>query len=370
MNGPRWSCGPRRATLALLFLGAAAGMAALAACGDPAGTEDDAEDRILFLSDRAAPSHLDSIAPRYYRDVFSVPSGGGTPENLTGNAAPFGYPRLSPDQEHLALTADWDWCGILWLMDVNTGLLRQLTNLDQTERCSWDPRWSPDGARIAFSTNTPDSGLRKYESGLSWEVHVVNRDGTAELNITGNPSLEWESNYDRVHGWTPEGRVVLHSNRDGVMRIWTMDPDGSDPRPLFEAGYARPYWSPDGSKVAVWAGAEVLVLRADGTGAVNVSDHDAWDDLSWSAADPWSPDGTLLAFHSTRGPSGVYVVSGDGNQLRYVHEGRFNGWSPDGTQLLLTWSGDVYAVDPDGSNLFNLSDDPADDADPVWVRSR
>ncbi len=101
------------------------------------------------------------------------------------------------------------------------------------------------------------------------------------------------------------GRIAFVSDRggDGILQLWTMNPDGTDWRQLtFGPGNkAQPRWSPDGQRLLFVApgggenGLDVWLMNADGTGYVNLTQFPGDD------TDPaWSPDGRHLAFASTR----------------------------------------------------------------------
>ncbi len=91
------------------------------------------------------------------------------------------------------------------------------------------------------------------------------------------------------------GSIVFSSNRSGKWRIWTVRPDGSDPKQLIRG------------------------------------DHDGHD------VDPvFGPDGRSLAFSSTRGPSvGVFTASIDGSKLKRICDGDQAEWSPQGKSIVL-----------------------------------
>jgi serine/threonine protein kinase len=104
-------------------------------------------------------------------------------------------------------------------------------------------------------------------------------------------------------------KIAFVSDRtDEVLQIWTMNPDGTDPRQLtFDPGEkTQPKWSPDGSRLLYVApggmddfgnnlSLDLWVINADGTGIAKVTSFEGDD------TDPaWSPDGTQIAFTSTR----------------------------------------------------------------------
>lgn len=95
-----------------------------------------------------------------------------------------------------------------------------------------------------------------------------------------------------------------------------------------------------------------------------------------SAMPVWSPDGSKLAFYSSRsGTYQVWTMDADGSHQKMVsdgqHESFFPSWSPDGKQLAfqaLTDRNDydVFVVNADGSHLENLT--PDDRLDQSWPR--
>ena len=71
-------------------------------------------------------------------------------------------------------------------------------------------------------------------------------DGSSPLNLTNNPAT-WEP------AVTADGtRMVFASNRGGFQNLWVMGADGSHPMNVTDhpGEDAYPTWSPDGSKIA------------------------------------------------------------------------------------------------------------------------
>ncbi|MDF1501083.1 MAG: protein kinase [Anaerolineales bacterium] len=106
-------------------------------------------------------------------------------------------------------------------------------------------------------------------------------------------------------------RIAFVSDREdgSTLQIWTMNPDGSDPRQLtFGPGdKSQPRWSPDGTRLLYVApggrdefgndfGLDIFVVNADRSGETINLTQSIGDDF-----DPaWSYDGSQIAFTSTR----------------------------------------------------------------------
>jgi hypothetical protein len=87
----------------------------------------------------------------------------------------------------------------------------------------------------------------------------------------------------------------------------------------------------------------------------------------------WSPDGTEIAFSSSRdGNSEIYVMNADGSeQTRLTNNADIDeqpSWSPDGTEIAFISSRDyqVYVMNADGSEQTNISNNPAVHDNPDW----
>ena len=90
------------------------------------------------------------------------------------------------------------------------------------------------------------------------------------------------------------GKIAFSSARDGggtAKEIYSMNPDGS---------------------------VQTRLTSSDGDNNVPV----------------WSPDGSRIAFTSTRGPSGIWVMNADGSgQSLLIPGGAGPAWSPDGGRI-------------------------------------
>lgn len=110
------------------------------------------------------------------------------------------------------------------------------------------------------------------------------------------------------------------------------------------------------------------VINADGTGY-----HD-FDFLSHTFDYAWSPDGSRLAFGSTRQTmfSDIYVMNADGSHIVYLTGGigqetlyRLPAWSPDGTRITFqgenptTHQSELWTVNSDGSSSNMIDSFPS-----------
>jgi TolB protein len=229
----------------------------------------------------------------------------------------------------------------LYTIDRASGRITPLTR--EGDWHDEQPRWSPDGQRIAF----------KSTRGGSYNLYVMNADGTNVVRLTNHGAN------DHDPAWLPDGEsMVFTSDRDrgeGRYDLYRLRlADGSVERlTTFFQGYAfMPNVSPDGNWVAFVA----TTFPYDG-GYVNqvhlleLATRQTWPfDITASGCWPnWSPDGSKIAHVSlVQEPSTIQVVSsfgdspeplpGDGSRWHYYPD-----WSPDSRLLAISVSPEHHA---------------------------
>jgi Tol biopolymer transport system component/DNA-binding winged helix-turn-helix (wHTH) protein len=165
------------------------------------------------------------------------------------------------------------------------------TRLTADAGLSGSPALSPDGKLLAYSSDRNLSSDR-------------NRDGAQDLYIQqvagGQPiRLTFDGAGNTTPDFSPDGsKIVFRSNRNGG-GIYEIPAFGGDSRLLARDGL-NPRYSPDGSQVAYWVGAENISDEVPGTSAVWVvpssggQPQRVGSNFTAARAPIWSADGKRL----------------------------------------------------------------------------
>ncbi|HEX6744883.1 MAG TPA: hypothetical protein VF087_11720, partial [Solirubrobacteraceae bacterium] len=144
------------------------------------------------------------------------------------------YPSYSPDGTQIVFRGDLDLAEPsgdeeIYVMDADGTNVRQLTSNGDFDSA---PSWSPDGTEIAFEkaaagTFVPGVPAEPGKEAEEKDIYVMRADGTHVRRLTDSPGL------DEGPVWSPDGtKIAFSSDRDGQQEIYVMDADGSNPRRL------------------------------------------------------------------------------------------------------------------------------------------
>jgi Tol biopolymer transport system component len=206
------------------------------------------------------------------------------------------------------------------------------------------PAWSPDGSTVAWIAPT---GL-----------HVIRADGTGMQQLTDDIT-------DRKPTWSPAGDAIVFQRKleDGE-ELFRIDLGAATPaQPVRITDQPGPdydaSWSPDGSKIAFISSrggnGDIWVMNADGTRPVRITVTDENED-----GPTWSPDGSLIAFtRDVEGTHHLFVMAADGSDVRRIGEEELPQgdpvFSPDGQLIAYQRGGpavfEIAIVDLEGNDV-------------------
>ncbi len=292
--------------------------------------------------------------------IWTVPALGGSPRRLlpsisgadVSRSGRLTYFRLA-DRAIQLVTAELDGSGVRVVIGSSAGYHRH-------------PRWSPDGRWIAFQQG----------DGVRDDIFVVAADGGEPRRLTNDHTvisgLSWLASSDRILYASSRGNTLPYLP---VLRLWEVGLDGRGPRPITaaDASYDQPDVHPTGL-----ASAGRLRIRFDiwkipfhRPAAENVRLSEPLTRQTGQVLTPTpSPNGTDVAFLSDAGGrANLWVVSGITGELRQITFERDPAvavglpvWSPDGSAIAFVSSKGftglefgVWLVSPDGGTPRNIA---------------
>ena len=193
----------------------------------------------------------------YSDEILTTPGGGVSASRLTEDGFADIKPRLNREANRITYASDRGGNFDIYTMDTAGGDIRRLT---ADAAVDTDPFWSPDGNKIVFTS------LRDGQA----EIYVMRADGSSVARLTNH------AGEDTRPAWSPDGAwIAFVSTRDVAAgtggRIWLMDANGANPRPLSSAtGSDNPNWSPDGGMILFdgylngWTRRNLLTIDRDG----------------------------------------------------------------------------------------------------------
>ncbi|MFZ5721175.1 MAG: amidohydrolase family protein [Pseudomonadota bacterium] len=280
-----------------------------------------------------------TIAFALLGDIYVMPIGGGTPTRIAQGLAWEVQPRFSPDGRRIAFTSDRGGGDNIWIMNADGSDKRAVTKEDF--RLLNQPTWSADGRFIAAKKHFTTG--RSLGTGEVWLYHVS---GGGGVPLIKRPSERHQKELGEPT-FAPDGKSVYFTRN-------------VTPGPIFE--YAQD----------------------SNTDLFNIERYDlATGETTTVASGPGgsvrpapSPDGKLIAFvRRERARSKLYVKNLTSGVERKVYDdldqdvqetwavtGLYPNldWTPDSKAIVFWAGGKIRRVDADGSNAavipFRVSD--------------
>jgi serine/threonine-protein kinase len=207
--------------------------------------------------------------------LLTVVDENGVAERLPLSTRGFFQPRFSPDGSRLAFTVGEGYSGVagdVWVYTLATQALSRLT-FGGNELY---PLWSPDGRRIAYLSYASDAAIMATAAdGSGAEEQLTGRDSTAIF----------------PESFTPDGRTLAYTRVGQTADVYLATAEGE--ARLFESQASSPSISPDGRWIAYsspGAGmASVYVRPIEGDGKWQVSP-------GLGSYPRWSRDGSKIYY--------------------------------------------------------------------------
>jgi TolB protein len=214
------------------------------------------------------------------------------------------------------------------------------------------------------------------------QIYTMKSDGSDFRLFTDNaPHVVY-----RYPTLSPDGGRLAYTRDEGNDHaLYIVDVDGHNLRRLTSSpsSVAEPAWSPDGSKLAyirgydttygglaniTSCGPEIYVIDVFSRKSINLTQ-------GAGGVDPtWSPDGTRIAFSSSRdGNYDIYVMNANGGDVKQMTDTAWSeaepAWSPDGKRIAYTANLRTISVACGFMSTGRPGEPPSDDRTSVYVMS-
>jgi serine/threonine protein kinase/Tol biopolymer transport system component len=266
--------------------------------------------------------------------MFSLVDRGGKPLSVIGDIGEYLAFRISSDSKRIAVGVfDQKFRNNdVWLFEINRGLKTRFTFDPAAEN---NPVWSPDGARVVFSSNRQGKN----------DLYVKSSSGAA------NEELLYASTESSIpNDWSPDGKSIVYNVTGASADIWILPVEATGQRSKqgpfpflateFVEGQAR--FSPDGKWIAYTSNEsgqwEVYLRPFPGPGGkFQVSTEGGRNPV-------WRRDGKELFYigvNDTKLMGAGISVNGSSVEVNNVHP-------------LFTMTGTDYDVMADGRLILNV----------------
>jgi len=260
--------------------------------------------------------------------------------------------------------SDFDGDNEIYLISME-GLKKVTDNTWQDEY----PVWSPDGKRIAFSSNSKGN----------YDIFIMDADGSHIQQITSSSKKE------ETPAWYPDNKTLAYAKSTGggfggndyLFKIDIQTGKGERIIPDYQKRHIIPWISPDGS---------LLTFTGKRTLGWDVALYDLknkevnfLEQGGKSCRGRFSPDGKKIAYVCSKadGKGDIWLMNSDGSEKTRLTKrdetyDYFPSWSPDGQLIVFNSSlkhdhiGKLCMVEVETGKVFFLFDSPGNDVYPDW----
>ncbi len=237
--------------------------------------------------------------------------------------------RISPDGKHIIYSQQRvdekkeKKYANLWLASTQEGKPSQFTFGDQVEG---QPRWSPDGTKIAFLSNRGDVDKPA-------QIYLIPFTGGE-----ARPATDLQGEFGGF-SWSPDGKKILFSFRKKDQEEIIREKDEKKKElGVVARHYKRVFYKYDGYGYLPHERWHIWVLNLDSGETTQLTDDEVYDEQNPT----WSVDGKQIAFMSNRSDNpdftpdriDLFITESDGSNPRKIEtpigEKSLPSYSPDG----------------------------------------
>jgi imidazolonepropionase-like amidohydrolase/Tol biopolymer transport system component len=261
-------------------------------------------------------------------DLYTLPIGGGEARALTHSVAWEMQPRWSPDGQRIAFVSDAGGGENVWLMQADGSGAKALTREDY--RLLNNPVWHPSGNYILARKHY--SGTRSMGSGEIWLYHLdggkgvqLNEKPTWQKDL-GEPAISPDARHLYYSMDATPGRVFEY-NKDshkGIFQVMRQDLQDGHSEPFVQGagGAIRPTPSPDGRWLAFVRRTRALDVPQQSMLFLkdlrSGEEKPVWGPLERDLQEAWSIHGVYPGF----------------------------AWTPDAKAIVIWARGKLWRIDP------------------------
>ena len=180
------------------------------------------------------------------------------------------------------------------------------------------------------------------------DIVGISRDGKQIREVTNDEP------FDRYVRWSPDGkRIAFSSDRNGGGQVWVANADGGGLKqltfnPTADMATGFPVWSPDGSKLAVYHDGTTILLDPNRSQTEQNAEEIPKDPRYRIVVWDWSPDGSKLLGVIADGDKrhiGYYSLETKTYEILLENSEGVASWLPDGRRVIYGDGSSVYMID-------------------------
>ena len=279
----------------------------------------------------------------------------------------------------IAFASDRSGIPQIYLSDLTGNVIQPITNMPDG---ACQPSWSPDGTRLVFVSPCKARQDLSDPPLANTALYIIDVDGSNLTPLPTAPGGDFEP------AWSPDGkRIAFTSLRDGYMQIYSINLTDQSVKRLTNTTSdiitRQPTWSPQSNQIAYtlkrYGAYQIWTMTDTGQGSQQIARRGP---SFWDYLPEWSPNGKMILFnernssgpvqpwvmvipYEKRNTDSAYQLKMDPLPEENVH------YSPDGAWVVFEGlsadsNQDIFYATSSGTDRTRITVDPAVDFDPAW----